>query len=151
MATQIKRENYFEMNLRDHDENFINNRSTQDLQRDAKKRIFKDMIYGSIDYEVYGKFFTNPTFLDALINTASTEAQKHHVTADALRQYHMATADSIAYVLSVQHQNCAYVMDCIKYDLEMVKNNNFDIRYLTELQIQVSTASNARRDYSEFY
>ena len=56
MATPVKRENYFEMNLRDHDENFINNRSTQDLQRDAKKRIFKDMIYGSIDYEVYSVF-----------------------------------------------------------------------------------------------
>ena len=147
----VKRENYFEMNLKDHDENFINNRSAQYLQRDAKKRIFKDMIYGSIDYEVYGKFFTNATFIDILISTASTEEQKHQVTAEALRQYHMNTGDSIAYVLSIQHQNCAYVMGSIRYSLEMVKNNNYDIRFLTELQIKVSSVPNARRDYSEFY
>ena len=30
--------------------------------------------------------------------------------------------DPIAYNLANQHRNCAYALDCIKYDLEMVKN-----------------------------
>lgn len=151
MAQNVKRENYFELNLKDHDENFINNRSAQDLQRDAKKRIFKDMIYGSIDYEVYGKFFTDPNFVGILINTANIEAQKHTVTAEALRSYHLSTKDVIALALFSQHQNCAYVLQCIAYDLEMVRMNNYDIKYLLDLQIQIATAPNARKDYSEFY
>ena len=151
MAQVNKRENYFEMNLRDHDENFIYNRSTQDLQRDAKKRIFKDMIYGNIDYEVFGSYFTIPNFVDALMNVAKVERDKHNITAVALQKFHMETADAAAYILSVQHSNCACVLNCILFNLEKVKMNNYDIKFLLDLQIQISTIPNAKRDYSEFY
>ena len=148
---QQKRENYFEMNLKDHDENFINNRSPQDLQKDARKRIFKDMIYGNVDYEVFGKFYTNPNFIDALITTASVEAQKHSITSLALEQYHRASCDPVAYAMSVKHKNCAYALDCIRYDLEMLKQNNYDISFLTSLQTQIAAVPSCKRDYGEFY
>ena len=151
MAQVNKRENYFEMNLKDHDENFINNKSVQDIQRDAKKRIFKDMIYGNIDYEVFGNYFRIPNFLDALINVAKVECDKHNITAAALQKFHMDTANAPAYNLYIQHANCAYVLNCILFDLEKVKMNNYDIKFLLDLQIQISTVPNAKRDYSEFY
>ena len=148
---QTKRENYFEMNLRDHDENFINTRSPQDLQRDAKKRIFKDMIYGNIDYELYGSYFTNPNFIEALITVAGVEEQKHTVTSMALDQYYAATSNPVAFSLCIQHKNCAYVLGCIRYDLEQLKNNNYDISPLTQLQIQLASVANCKKDYNEFY
>ena len=148
---QQRRENYFEMNLKDHDENFINTRSPQDLQRDARKRIFKDMIFGNIDYETFGSYFTNPNFIDALITVANVEAQKHSVTASALGAYSNATCDPVAYTLFIQHQNVAQVLSFIRYDLEAVKNNGYDISPLTQLQIQLASIPSCKKDYNEFY
>lgn len=148
---QQKRENYFEMNLRDHDENFINTRSPQDLQRDARKRIFKDMIFGNIDYERFGSYFTIPNFIEALITVANVEAQKHSITAIALEQYYATTCDPVAYAMFIQHKNCAYILECIRYDLEAVKNNNYDITPLTQLQIQLASVPTCKKDYNEFY
>lgn len=148
---QQKRENYFEVNIRDFGDNFINTKSAQDIQKDAKKRIFKDMVYNNINYELYGKFFTNPNFVDNLISIAAVESQKHKVTANALQDYYGKTLDPVAYSLCVQHQNCQFALENIKYSLEMVKNNNYDIQHLTQLQISLSTVPTCRRDYSEFY
>ena len=151
MGIQKKKDNYFDINLRDHDNNFINNKSNLDIQKDAKKRIFKDMIYGNIDYDVYGAFFTNPNFVDILITTAGVESQKHHIQSAALDQFYSTSRDPIAFNLANQHRNCAYALDCIKYDLEMTKNNNYDIKFLTELTIQLASAPNCKKDYNEFY
>ena len=151
MGIQKKKDNYFDINLRDHDVNFINNKSNLDIQKDAKKRIFKDMIYGNIDYDVHGAFFTNPNFVDILITTAGIESQKHHVQTSALDEYYTKYNDPVAFTLANQHRFCAYALDWIKYDLEMAKNNNYDIKYLTELTIQLASAPNCKKDYNEFY
>lgn len=151
MAMQKRKDNYFDINLRDHDNNFINNKSNIDLQKDAKKRIFKDMIYGNIDYDVHGAFFTNPNFIDILINTADIEEKKHKIQADALSMYYSTTLDPIAFNLASQHNNCWYALKWIKYDLEMVKTNNYNIKYLTDLIAQIASNPNCKRDYNEFY
>ena len=149
---QQKRENYFETNIRDVGENFLRSRSAQDIQKDAKKRIFKDMIYGNIDYAVYGTYFQDPNFVDNLITVAHAESIKHTVEANALWQYHISTGDAVALQLYTQHYNVSYILQWIYYDLEMVKNTNYDISYLTAFTSQIGNiGQQGKKDYAEFY
>lgn len=148
---QQKRESYFEMNVRDYGEGFLRSRSAQDIQKDAKKRIFKDMIYNNIDYAKYGIYFQDPNFIDNLLTVAVTEFQKHAIEAEALKQYHFSTQDPIAYQLYIQHYNVSYIFNVIRYDLEYVKAHDYDIAMLTVFPQHIAQVSTAKKDYTEFY
>lgn len=151
MAQQQKRENYFEMNIREYGENFLRTRSAQDIQKDAKKRVFKDMIYNNIDYAKYGAYFQDPNFIDNLLTVAVTEFEKHRVSSDALRDYHFNTKNPISYQLHLQHYNVAYIFNVIIYDLEYIKTHNYDISILTVFTQHIAPIATAKKDYSEFY
>lgn len=148
---QQKRENYFEMNIRDYGEGFLRSRSSQDIQKDAKKRVFKDMIYNNIDYAKFGIYFQDPNFIDNLLTVAVSEGQKHAIAAEALRQYHFNTKDPVAYQMFVQHYNVAAIFNIIQYDLEYVKHHDYDIAMLTVFPQHIAQIITAKKDYSEFY
>lgn len=141
------RENYFQQNIAKFGQNFIRSKSVKDIQKDAKRRLFKDMVYGNIDYDEYGIYFTDPQFIDNLIVVAHTLQEEHAVIANGLRLM-AGTGNAIASQLYVRHSNVAYVFSVIEYNLGMVKANNYDIRYLVNI---VPATIQCRNDFSEIY
>jgi hypothetical protein len=146
---QKVRENYFSINIARFGDNFVAQRSAQDIQKDAKRRIFKDMVYGNIDYDLYGKYFTDINFIENLITVATIESEKHTVEYQALYMFDMSyPGNSIVNLLTRQHANVAFVLGQILQVLQMVKYDNMNIRYLTDLAVN---CANFRKDFGEFY
>ena len=147
-----KNNNYFTNNKQKFGDNFLNQKSAQDIQRDAKKKIFKDMIFGNIDYGVDGMYFTNATFLDNLITVASVEADVHTVTAAALQNFALMNGgDRLAPVAAqkaTQHANTSLALQILLNTFVMIKGSDMDISYLPNLNNLVYMY---RRDFSEFY
>ena len=133
-----RRENYFETNIAKYGENFIFNKSATDIQKDALKRIFKDMIYGNIDYAKFGKFFQIPTFVDNLIAVARSEAEIQYTTYSALCLWHRNTGDQNALVRAEMHYNAFWCLSNIERCLSIEKAYNYDIQYLTQLTTQLA-------------
>ena len=92
------RTNYFEMNIQKKGEDFLDAKSIDEIQRDAKKRIFQDMAFGNIDYEKYGRYFMEPRFLEQLIVTAFDEMENHRVKYTALKAFDNANPGDIRVV-----------------------------------------------------
>ena len=149
MATNQKTNNYFTFNVQKFGDNFIAQRSAQDIQKDAKRKLFKDMVFGNIDYDVYGKYFTDANFLDNLITVAMNERDVHMVTSEALRQYDFNNpGNSIVSQKAIQHLNTAQALNTIYNCLINIKSNNMNIMFLTG----IATAVYAwKRDFAEFY
>ena len=144
-----KSNNYFSINAQKFGDNFVAQKSAQDIQRDAKKKLFKDMVFGNIDYDVYGQYFTDATFLDNLITVAMNERDIHFIEAEALNQYDLThPGGTIAPVKAVQHREAMLALDYIFQSLVNVKNSGMNIMYLTG----ITTAVHAwKRSFSEFY
>lgn len=148
-STSQKSNNYFSINAQKFGDNFIAQKSAQDIQRDAKKKLFKDMVFGNIDYSVYGQYFTDATFLDNLITVAKNERDVHLVESDALKQYDLThPGGTIAQTKAVQHWNTALALDYIYQQLINTKASNMNIQYLTGIAMAVHAW---KRDFSEFY
>lgn len=147
-----KANNYFSINIQKFGDNFIAQKSAQDIQRDAKKKIFKDMVFGNIDYDVYGQYFTDPNFLDNLITVAMIEKDVHEVTGQALYNFSMTNAAdpraSIASQKCIQHQHTGYVLGILLGAFLTIKNTNMNISCLPGITTAVYPY---KRDFSEFY
>ena len=142
------RENYFQQNIAKYGENFLRSKSAKDIQKDAKRRLFKDMVYGNINYDEYGKFFTDPQFIDNLIVIANTLYLEHLVTGNALMQFAGMYNNPVASQLSVRNLNVALVFNSLMTRISEVKANNYDIKSLVQI---VSDTAMYRNDFSELY
>ena len=147
-----QKNNYFTINKQKFGDNFIAQKSAQDIQRDAKKKIFKDMVYGNIDDGVDGIYYTDANFLDNLITVAMIEMDVHGVTADALNNYTLMNGGdpriAIAAQKAAQHRNTAAVLKVLLDAFLIIKNSGMNISCLNDIAQLVSMA---KRDFSEFY
>ena len=152
-----KANNYFSINIQKYGENFIAQKSPQDIQRDAKKKIFKDMVFGNIDYDTYGQYFTDANFLDNLITVAMIERAVHEVTGKALYDYSLnyngnpeVPSDYIALATqkSVQHQHTSFVLGTLLGAFLTIKNTGMNISCLPSITTAVYPF---KREFSEFY
>ena len=82
----MARKNYFETNIQKYGEDFLDYKRAEDIQKDSKF-IFKDIVYGNINYEKYGTYFTDTRFIEQLIIKSEIEAKKHEIKLEALNQY----------------------------------------------------------------
>ena len=80
--------NYFSQSIEKMGENFLAQKTTDMIRRDAKNRIFKDIVNGSIDYTKYGRYFMDSRFLNQLISTAEEELNIHRVQIMCLEFYY---------------------------------------------------------------
>lgn len=78
---------YFDMAVQKGGQDFLDTKSPDEIAKDAKRRIFKDMAYGNIDYEKYGRYFMEPQFVGQLISVAEEEVSNHQIKYLALAEY----------------------------------------------------------------
>lgn len=151
-----KANNYFSINIQKFGENFLAQKSAQDIQRDAKKKIFKDMVFGNIDYDTYGKYYIDSNFLDNLITVAMIECKVHDTTWRALYEYTLNHSGdpqftdqiAIANQKRIQHQNTANALNTLLGAFLTIKNTNMSISCLPGVSMALYPF---RRDFSEFY
>lgn len=70
----VKNNSYIQMMYNQNGDEWINALRPEDIQR-STKRIVKDMVRGSIDYQQHGKFFLDPKFMENLIIGVSNELE----------------------------------------------------------------------------
>lgn len=143
-----KQENYFSLNIEKYGDNFLATRPVSDIQRDARKKIFKDMIYGNIDYGIYGKYFQDITFLDNLIVQANSLAMRNQIIATALYNYQLTVySDPTIRQIYQQYFNIYQIYAIISKYLSWVKYYG-NIQCLTQLPYEVYPY---RNDYSDLF
>lgn len=83
-----KENNYFSFNIKKWErEDFLVQMKPETIQRDAKNRIFREMIQGKIDYEKYSNYFLDPKFLENLLIVADNELMNNSTVYNALDFY----------------------------------------------------------------
>jgi hypothetical protein len=151
-ASTQKTNNYFTINIQKYGDNFVAQKAAQDIQRDARKKIFKDIVFGNIDYDAYGQYFTDATFLDNLITVAMTEKDIHEVTGDALSkyalQYPQDPRSPLAMQKAAQHKNTGAALSVLLGAFLTIKNTNMNISCLPSITTAVYPF---KRDFAEFY
>ena len=75
---QKKKNNYFSDNIQKYGEGFIQRFDAKKLRSDAR-RVFSDIAFGNIDFDKYWSYFTEPMFVNALIDAATTKLMIHGV------------------------------------------------------------------------
>ena len=138
MANNRKVMSYFDTNVQKGGEDFLLGKSVQEIQKDAKKRIFKDMVFGNIDYSKYGKYFMDARFLQLLINTSEEEMIKHQLLFAAISGFDLANPgiNRVPQLISTESQLYS-VFYCINSYLIMVRDNDFNISCLPELSLKI--------------
>ena len=79
-----KRSNYFSDNIERFGEGFLQRFDAKKLRSDAR-RVFSDIAFGNIDFDKYWSYFTEPMFINALIDAANTKLMIHGVSYNAIK------------------------------------------------------------------
>ena len=141
--------NYFSQSIEKMGENFLAQKTTDMIRRDAKNRIFKDIVNGSIDYTKYGRYFMDSRFLNQLISTAEEELNIHRVQRMALEFYDFSFPGYPLVIELVKRERVIeYVLDMIYNYLKLVRDSNFDVGYLPQLTMKICKYKN---DFSKYY
>lgn len=135
--------NYFSMNIAKYGEDFLDQKSTSDIQRDAKRRIFKDMAFANIDYEKYGAYFMDHRFVEQLLIVAYDEMNNHRAKYMALLEYdRQHPGDQRVTSLCALECRLTTAFEIIHMYLLSVKGNGYDISCLTCLASQLGQFRN---------
>ena len=127
------RKNYFETNIQRFGDDFLDCKKVEEIQRDSKF-IFRDMVYGNINYEKHGIYFMDPRFLEQLIIVSSIEAKKHDIKFRALAEFDTRyPGDQMASQLVYIENGMRIIMETLYNYLNMVKKDNYNIAYLTQI------------------
>ena len=134
MANPNQNNNYFISNIRRWNrEDFVCMMKPEQIQRDAKNRIFREMVQGKIDYSVYGKYFLEAKFMDNLIISAENELRNNTTILNALEFYDVyGPIDSNVGVNRVRYHGLCYIYQTLLNRLNMTRMYN-DVGYLTDI------------------
>ena len=141
-----KKMNYFQTNIQRFGEDFLDFKKAEEIQRDCKF-IFKDMVFGNIDYEKYGMYFMEPRFLEQLIIKSEIDSQKHNLKYMALYEFSIKYNNMEASQLAAIEANMFYITNTIHEQLLLVKYNNYNISYLTYLPSKLRDYRNTIKNY----
>ena len=141
-----KKMNYFQTNIQRFGEDFLDFKKAEEIQRDCKF-IFKDMVFGNIDYEKYGMYFMEPRFLEQLIIKSEIDAKKHNLKYIALHEFSIRYNNTDAAQLAAIEANMFHIMNTINEQLLLVKYNNYNISYLTYLPSKLRDFRNTIKNY----
>lgn len=132
MANNNNRQNYFDQQIRQNGTDFILSLSPEKIQRNAKTRIFREMVTGQIDYTVYGKYFTDSKFFENLFIACFDELQNNTLIANALQVYDMYyPGNQLTTILLGKHKSLAYVYNVIYNALYAMKMDNYNVGQLS--------------------
>jgi hypothetical protein len=101
-----KRNNYFSDNIQRNGEGFLQQYDARKLRNDAN-RVFKDIAYGNIDFDKYWAYFTEPTFINALIDVADTKYRIHQYSYESLFNTTMMRTTNDLEIIKRYHKRLA--------------------------------------------
>lgn len=136
MANNQVQNNYFTSNIRRYNrEDFVCMMKPEQIQRDAKNRIFREMVQGKIDYSIYGKYFLEPKFIDNLIISADNELRNNTTVLNALEMYDMyGPEDPNTGMNRIRYSTLVYIYQTILNRLNLVRMYS-NVGYLTDLSV----------------
>ena len=136
MANNQVQNNYFISNIRRYNrEDFVCMMKPEQIQRDAKNRIFRELVQGKIDYSIYGKYFLEPKFIDNLIISADNELRNNTTVLNALEMYDMyGPEDPNTGMNRIRYSTLVYIYQTILNRLNLVRMYS-NVGYLTDLSV----------------
>ena len=140
---QKKRNNYFSDNIQRNGEGFLQQYDARKLRSDAN-RVFKDIAYGNIDFDKYWMYFTEPMFINALIDVANTKKTIHATSYMALEQYTMMQTSSDIEVVKRYHRRLMEAYNLFYEYFMAVKMSGFSGESISNLK----ALSNKTREYA---
>ena len=143
-----KRGNYFSDNIERFGEGFLQRFDAKKLRSDAK-RVFSDIAFGNIDFDKYWSYFTEPMFINALIDAANTKLMIHGVSYNAIKAQEQNGVDPDMMVVERYHYRlmCAYQLF---YNYFMaIKANGFRINNTSDLKTLSNLVSQYKNDLIE--
>lgn len=128
------KQNYFDQNIRQNGEDFLLTTPPDVIQRMAKKRIFREMVQGQIDYTVYGKYFLDPKFFENLLQAAYDELNNNIVIKQALTEFDLChPGNNLVVILKGKYTNLEYIYSVLYNRLLQVKQSEYNIGLLSDL------------------
>ena len=143
MANQKKRNNYFSDNIQRNGEGFLQQYDARKLRSDAN-RVFKDIAYGNIDFDKYWMYFTEPMFINALIDVANTKRIIHTTSFMALEQFTQMQTSSDIEVVKRYHRRLMEAYNLFYEYFMGVKMSGFSGASISNLK----ALSNKAREYA---
>lgn len=106
----------------------------ESIQTMAKRRIFREMVMGFIDYEKYGIYFQDPKFLENVILAAREELQSNTVVMNALTLMDNTYPGQPEVIKNrTRYERRVYVFEVLYKYLQMVRTNYYNIGYLNDI------------------
>lgn len=136
---QKRQQNFFEQNIeqslrQNGDDNFILRMDPGQIQKFAKKRIFREMAYNQIDYEACSKYFLDPKFFENLLQAAYDELNNNIILARALAEYDLNhPGNNLIGILRAKYTNLEYIYTILYDRLLCVKQSGFNLGYLSDI------------------
>ena len=143
MANQKKRNNYFSDNIQRNGEGFLQQYDAKKLRSDAN-RVFKDIAYGNIDFDKYWMYFTEPMFINALIDVANTKRTIHSISYMSLEQSTQVQTSSDIEVVKRYHRRLMEAYNLFYEYFMNVKTSGFSGQSINNLK----SLSNRVREYA---
>ena len=104
---------------------WINLITPQNIQRDAVKRIFKEMVNGGYNYENCGQYFLDSRFIENLIVAAGTKLEYYTLLSNAVNMFRGYSPSYPNIGAHLSHvQNLSYIYNVIYNTLVEVRNTH---------------------------
>lgn len=137
----MSKPNFFTDMIKRFGDNWIIAMTPETIQRSGK-RIFKEMVRGSIDYQTCGKYFLDPKFLDNLTIAAYNELEVNTLLLNAVVYYQKAFPYVPNISVQINHFQCLYKIYKTIYDkLNAVKQSG-NIGWLADTSAMLYTYRN---------
>lgn len=138
-----QRTNFFEDQIKRNGEDSILQMNPTWIQTQAKRRIFREMVRGEISYERYGKFFTDPKFLENLIIAARGELDISTLLYCATREYEQNhPGNPLTSELVSNYYALMNIYTVLYNRLTICRNNFYNIACLADIAPTLSTMKN---------
>ncbi len=124
-------QNYIDQQIRNYGEEFITYLKPEQIQRNAKTRIFKEMIQGKFDYTVYGKYFADSKFFENLFVACYDELQNNTLIAMSLREFDLHhPGNQLTTILLGKYNSLVQVYTVLYNALYSMKFDNYNPGHL---------------------
>jgi hypothetical protein len=143
-----KRNNYFSDNIQRFGDGFIERFDAKKLRSDAR-RVFSDIAFGNIDFDKYWTYFTNPMFINALIDAANTKLMIHGVSYQALKEQERHAANSDTQMVMRYHERLMYAYGLFYNCFMKIKANGFQVSNTSDLKTLSNLVSQYKNDLIE--
>ena len=129
-----QRQNYFDQAIRQYGEDFILRITPDNIQKSAKRRIFREMVQGQIDYTEHGKYFQDPKFFENLLIAAWDELQSNTIILSAISEYDLNhPGNNQVIILRGRYNSLVYVYGVLYNALLTMKMVNYNVGHLSNL------------------